>query len=183
MNEPSFDPGGFYEFDLARGAVRTRDGARVLVLSDHVLGPLVSGAVKAGDLTAIRTLGQELGNAAAKSMGQRATELSPEAVLGHVSSVLALMGWGRLRFEQWGDALVATLDGLPALDPQNWGVASLLGGLFQALAGREVACVPVGTTGQFVLLDPSVAEQVWGWARGGAELGTIVGRLAAAEGA
>src|ERR1700712_1351612 len=53
-----FDPGGYFAFDLARGAVHTRHGERVLVLASDVLGPLVSTAVRQGDLTAVRMLGR-----------------------------------------------------------------------------------------------------------------------------
>jgi hypothetical protein len=181
--EPSFDPGGFYEFDLARGAVRTRDGSRVLVLSDDVLGPLVSMAVRNGDVTAVRVLGRQLGDQALHSLGKPPAGLSPETVLGHTASVLALTGWGRLRFEQWGDAVVAALDGLPELDDQHIGVGALLGGVISALAGRDVACVPVGESGRFLVVDPGVAEQVWAWSKNGAELPEIVARLAVPGGA
>jgi len=180
MTEPQFDPGGFYEFNLAQGAVRTRDGSRVLVLSDNVVGPLVSVAVRNGDLTAVRRLGRQLGRLAARSLGRSALACSPETVLGHVGSTLALFGWGRLAFSRWGDALVATIDNLPALDDEHLGAAALLGGLFSELGGREVACVPVGEA-TFVLVDPTVAEQVWTWAKAGDELPHIVAKLATSE--
>ena len=42
MTESQFDPGGFFQFDLMHGRVRTRGGARVLVLADGEL--LFSGS-------------------------------------------------------------------------------------------------------------------------------------------
>ena len=61
MSNIGFDPKGFYEFDLARGAVSTRGGARVIVLSDTVVASLVSAAVETGDLTVLRELGKQIG--------------------------------------------------------------------------------------------------------------------------
>ena len=61
MTDTAFDPGGFYEFDLGRGTVRTQAGGRVVVLTDNVLAPLVSAAATQGDLTAVRRLGKQLG--------------------------------------------------------------------------------------------------------------------------
>lgn len=182
MADASFDPGGFFEFDLARGAVHARHGGRVLVLSDSVVGPLVAAAVGHGDLTAVRKLGRQLGEAVTADQSDVKTAPA-EVVLGHAATVLSLFGWGRLRIERWGDALVATLEDLPQLDDDHLGIAALLGGLFSAMAADEVACVPVSDDGSFLLVDPSVAQQVWKWARGGDDVAAIVGRLARPEGA
>ncbi len=176
MPEPRFDPGGFYEFNLAEGAVRTRHGDRVVVLSDTVLGPLVAGAVRNGDLTAIRTLGRDVGSHVRESLGGSPAEAPPETVLGHAASILSLFGWGRLGFEQWGDALVATLSHAPVLDEQQQAVAALLGSMFSRLIDHDVACVPVAD-GKFLVLNPGVAEQVWAWVVQGRDLPAIVGRL------
>jgi hypothetical protein len=178
MTDASFDPGGFFEFDLSKGAVSARGGGRVLVLSDSVVAPLVSAAVEGGDLTAVRKLGRQLGEAAAAQLPGAARDQSAEQVLGHATAVLSLFGWGRLRVDRWGDALVATLDQLPRLDDEHLGIAALLGGLFSSLADEEVACVPVGDDGHFLLVDPAVAQQVWKWSRGGDDVAAVVGRLA-----
>lgn len=181
MAEARFDPGGFYEFHLAQGAVRARGGSRVLILSDTVVAPLVSAAVKNGDLTPVRRLGRQIGQMVAESLDDAVLDQSPEAVLGHAASALALFGWGRLGLERWGDALVASLSQPPDLDEEHLGVAALLGGLFSELAGREVACVPTDREGRFVLVDPTVAEQVWAWSKGGDDLASILGKLIAEE--
>lgn len=182
MADTAFDPGGFFEFDLARGAVRARGGERVVVLSDAVLAPLVERAVKDNDVTAVRKLGKQLGDAVAAGLAPSAAASAPEIVLGRAADVLSLFGWGRLRVERWGDALVARMSDLPELDEKHLGVAALLGGLFSALADRDVACVPVSTDGTFLLVDPSVAQQVWRWSRAGDGVPAIVSRLAS-EGA
>jgi len=183
MSTPApFDPGGFFEFDLAGGEVRARSGHRVLVLSDNVVAPLVSAAVQNGDLTAVRRLGRHMGEEVAGSLGGDAPAASPEAVLGHAASVVSLFGWGRLHVERWGDALLARLEQVPQLDADHLAIAALLGGLFSAIARQEVACVPVTQDGQFLLVDPQIAEQVWNWSRAGDDVPTIVGRLAPEDG-
>ena len=176
MAEPRFDPGGFFEFDLSKGAVRTREGARVLLLSDDVLSPLVAVAVQNGDLTAVRRLGKQLGQHIASSLGQPPSELSPETVLSHAASVLALFGWGRIGLEQWGPALAVVVRGVPELDEGHLGMAALLGGLFSAMTGNDVACVPTDEE-RFLLVSSSVAEEVWSWAREGLDMGSILSRL------
>lgn len=177
MAEPRFDPGGFYEFDLAEGAVRARGEARVLVLSDTVVAPLVSAAVANGDLTPIRRLGAHMGEHVLRSLGGSPAEAAPEIVLGHAASVLALYGWGRLSLERWGDAMIALVTGHPVLDEDRLAMAALLGGVFSSLAGRDVACVPIAND-RFVVVEPSIAETVWAWSKGGDSVAAIVDRLA-----
>ena len=178
MAGASFDPGGFFEFDLATGSIAARGAGRVLVLSDSVVAPLVSAAVANGDLTSVRKLGRELGECVLGGLGGGALDAPFEAVLEAAAGVLSVMGWGRLRVERWGDALVASLDHIPRLDEDHLGVAALLGGLLSALAEHEIACVPVSSAGHFLLVDPSVAQKVWKWSRSGDDIAAIVGRLA-----
>jgi len=173
-----FDPGSFYAFDLARGAVSTRHGERVLVLSSEVVSTLVASAAKHGDLTAVRALGKRIGEQAASSLGSDVRGATPERVATHAAGVLSLLGWGALSLERWGDALVIVLEGAPDLDPGKLGLASLLGGMLTTLSGRDIACVPVAS-GRFVVVDPSVAEQVFSWAKEGADLAQIVAKLGA----
>src|SRR5438552_13025135 len=100
MTEPNFDPGGFFQFDLAKGAVRSRGGGRVLLVSETVLSPLINTAVAHGDLTAVRSLGSQLGAIVASSLEAPASGFSPAHVIGHAGAVMSLFGWGRLRLEQ-----------------------------------------------------------------------------------
>lgn len=177
MPEPQFDPGAFFQFDLAHGAVRARGGTRVLVLSQSVLAPLIATAVQNGDLTAVRALGNQLGQSVASSLGHGPMDRSPEAVLGHAANLIALYGWGRLQLERWGDALTLVVEELPPLDDDNLAVAALLGGLFSTLSEQEVACVPIGTTNRYLMVDPQIAEYVWSWSKDGESLGQIISRL------
>ena len=172
-----FDPGEYFAFDLNAGAVTAKHGGRVLIVSDNVIAPLVSAAVSNGDLTSVRQLGREFGESVAASLPASADSLGAEVVLSHAAGALAVFGWGRLSVQRWGDALVAELEQIPTLDDEHLGVAALLGGLLSALAGTEVACVPVDRRGVFLVVDPGVAQQVWKWARGGADIATMVGRL------
>ena len=127
MGNVAFDPGGFYEFSLESGSVKSRDGARVVVVSDSVMANLVSAAVERGDVTAVRQLGKHLGQSVSRAVGGDAASATPEEVMGYASATLALFGWGRLALERWGDALVAVVKEVPTLDADNLGVAALLG--------------------------------------------------------
>ena len=113
------------------------------------------------------------------SLGGAVFDDSPEQVLAHTSGWLGVLGWGRLGFERWGQALVAVMEGVPALDEDSLGIAALLGGVISSLSKLEVACVPVG--GKFLVCNPAIAESVWLWANDGVELGTIVDQLILAE--
>ena len=176
MHDGRFDPGGFYEFNLGGGTVRTRTGERVIMLSEAVLSSLVAAAARDGDLTPLRRLGELLGEHVLGGLDRPASVLTPEAILGHVSAVTALFGWGRLTFERWGPALVIALQGKPELDEDDLGAAALLGGMFSEISQRQVSCVPTGDS-KFVMVDFEVAETVWGWFKDGADLPTIMGML------
>ena len=178
MADEGFDPGSFFQFDLAAGSIRSRGGGRVLVLSEKTLGPLIATAVNGGDLTAIRALGAHLGTLVGASLGRPANALTPDEVIGQAGGAMSLFGWGRLKLEQWGDALVLHVEGLPPLDDDNLAVAALLGGLFSTLCTTEVACVPLARTSKYLMVDPSVAERVWAWSKGGDNLASIAARLA-----
>src|SRR5688500_9556593 len=108
-----FDPEAYYAFDLARGAVQTKHGERVLVLSADTVAPLVSLAVKHGDLTAVRALGKRMGDDAARSLGSEVKAAAPEAVVSHASGTLSVLGFGTLALERWGHALVLAIEGAP----------------------------------------------------------------------
>ena len=177
MPDIRFDPADYYHFDLARGAVQTRSGKRVVLLTDEVAAPLLELAVQTGDLTAIRELGTELGQQVMQALGESSDRLPPETVVDHIAILLGLFGWGKLQLERWGPAVVVRIDDLPIMDSEHLGAAALLGGLLSKLLDAEVACVPLrGPT--FLVVDPSVAERVWTWSQQGADLTSILGRLA-----
>lgn len=178
-----FDPVHFFDFDLASGAVHTRNGQRVLVVSDDVLGPLVAAAVSAQDLTPVRSLGQKLGQTVREELGADPVHSAPHEVLTHVAGVVGAFGWGRLGVERWGKALVVSVESLPEIDAQHLAIAALLGGLFSSLVSEEVACVPVGKEGIFLVVNPNVAAQVWAWSRQEAGLAPILARLGPSDGA
>ena len=178
MADDGFDPGGFFQFDLAQGNIRARGGSRVIMLSENALAPLINTSVANGDLTAVRNLGAQLGTLVGSSMDRPANSMTPAEVIGAAGGIMSLYGWGRLRLEQWGEALVLHVEGLPPLDEDNLAVAALLGGLFSTLCSSEIACVPLSRTTKYILVDPSIAEQVWAWSKGGENLASIAAKLA-----
>ncbi len=167
MTEPRLDPAGFYELDLSRGTVHTRAGDRVVVLTDHVARALLR------EPSVLRDLGEAMGAEAARHLGD-APSATPERALAEGAAALGVFGWGRLGFERWGDALVATLDEAPTESREA--LAALLTGFFSRLTGRAVECVPSGD-GKYVMVHPAIAATVRSWAAGGAEVPAIVGRL------
>ncbi len=179
MDEPRFDPGGFWEFHLSGGAVRTRAGRRVVVLPEDIAAPLLRLALAQGDERMLAQLGAALGAEAVETLGGDVEARTAETVVGHLKSVVALFGLGRLSLERWGDALVVTLDGAPPLPADALG--ALLGGLFGALGGDAVRCVPT-EDGRFVVVHAEAAEAVRAWAAEGVGPGVIAARLAPAGG-
>jgi hypothetical protein len=179
MSEPStFDPAGFLELDPVAGEAHVRGGARVLLLSDAVVAPLVATAVQNGDLTAVRRLGRHMGEVVRTGLAGAPDGLPAEVVLAHARSVVSLFGWGALEVERWGGALVLRLSHAPSLDPDHLALAALLGGLMSSLAQREAACVPLDGDGAFLMCDPHIAEEVWSWSRHGRSIAEVVGALA-----
>lgn len=170
----------YFGFDLAKGRVDTALGARVVVLCEDVLATLVAAAVRQGDLTSLRQLGHHLGKEAGQMIAGAVVEADVEQVAQNAATVLALFGYGDLSVERWGQAAVLKLGHTPRLDGDQLAVAALLGGMLTSLSGHEVACVPVGATGdesRFLVTAPEVAEQVWSWSRQGESIGSIVDKL------
>ncbi len=180
-------PEGFYSFDLGRGVVlggqeaSTNHSSRMMVVTDGLMRDLVSAAVHSGDLSALRHFGRQLGEQSLRFLEGDAVGFSsadPSAAVYAIRSVVALFGFGHFGLERWGDALVARLGGAPELDGDRLGLGALLGGMFSVLTGNEVACVPTPEEDAFVLVDPSVADDVWGMSRAHGELGALIGGLA-----
>jgi len=178
MSAAPFDPASFFELDPTAGEARVRGGGRVLILTDSVVAPLVSAAVQNGDLTAVRRLGRHMGEIIRAELPEDAETHAADVVFGHARSVISLFGWGALDVERWGDAIVLRLGHGPALDPDQLAMAALLGGLTSSLAQREVACVPLDVSGAFLMCDPHIAEEVWGWSRAGRSIAEIAQALA-----
>jgi len=179
MAEERFDPGGFYELDLARGRVMSRDGGAVVALPGDVVGALLGAVVEGDGPEAVAKLGARMGAVVERSLGGDAGIASPEAVASRVADVLGVCGWGRVVFERWGDGMAIRWADAPLSDAA---AAPFLSGVVSALADEDTACVPVGGE-RFVVVDPSVAPTVAGWARDGADAAAVIGRLAAGEAA
>lgn len=177
---PNLDPTAIFKFDQSSGAVRVRGGERALVLTESALAPLVNAAVMGGDLKAIRRLGRLVGSLAAQELPRNPGQCPLGEVTDRMAGLVGLFGFGKLAVEQWGDALVATVAKSPVLDEGQLTLAALLGGALSELSGQEVACVPVGPAGAFLVVHSGIAEAVWGWAREGMSLAAVLGRLVGA---
>lgn len=177
MQGMSFDPAGFYQFNVAGGAVHTKGGQRMVLLSDDVLSTLVSAAVERGDVRAVRRLGRHMGDVVAENMGGGLGGAALEEAAAHISAVMGVFGWGSLALERWGHALVCRVHDMPSLDTDNLGMAALLGGLFSRVLDKDVVCLPVDGEGRLIMINPAVAEQVWSWYAQGDSLSEIVGKL------
>ena len=171
----AFDAGSFYEFDLASGSVKDRSGARVVVVTEAMLAPLVQAAAASGDLTAVRELGSTLGAQIEKSLGD-VSGASPAAVFEAAAGHLAVFGWGSLQVERWGDAVCLALKGAPENDEYGLTLSALLGGVMSSLSGQDVACVPVADK-RYLLVAAEIAEEVWGWAQEAESVADVVARL------
>jgi len=178
MAEERFDPGGFYELDLARGQLLARGGGPVVALDREVVAGLLRAVVEGDGEEPVARLGARLGAAVDRTFGDDAASRHPEAVAGRVADILGVLGWGRVVFERWGEALTLRWADLP-VSPRV--AAPLLSGVLSALADREVACVAVSDE-RFVAVDPAIAGTVREWAESGADAATVAGRLHGREG-
>lgn len=174
-----FDPGSYYQFELSKGEVTSHKGRRMLVLSDSVLKPLVTAAARNGDLTPLRILGREIGEEVLSELDPKSVPM--EEIVGRLAAAISLCGWGKFGMSRWGDAMVVSLEHSPVLDADSLATAAFLGGCFSAIAAREVACVPLEKGAKYLVVDPTIAESVWGWARAGQPVAEVVGRLSGAS--
>lgn len=147
-----------------------------MVLTEKAFTPLVQSAVQNGDLTALRELGDALGERVRAVVGDQGAA-TPSAVFSAVAGHLAVFGWGRLEVQRHGHALALRLHGAPAHDEHGLAVSALLGGLMSSLGEADAACVPVAD-GSFLLVAAEIAEEVWGWAQDAENVGALVARLA-----
>jgi len=168
----------YFTFNLEQGELRAGSETRALIIDRETLVSLVQVALTKNDLTPVRALGVSLGRSVLSSLGaQRADDLDAEKVIGRACTMLGAHGWGRFNVARWGQALVVTLEDAPSFDSERLGIGALLGGVLSALVDREVACVPVGARAEYLVLDPSVAEEVWSWSKQARSIGQILDRL------
>ncbi len=182
----NFSLSQYFKVDLSEGVLRAGDNTRVLVVDHEILRDLIELSISRNDLSLIRKLGHRIGRdiwSSLQSSGGASEEVFADEVLGRTSAFLAAFGWGTLSFEQWGDAVAVSIGSGPDFDEERLTAGAMLGGVFTALYGQEVACVPVSASDRYLILSPSVAERVWGWAQDNASVAEIVGRLAVGEAA
>jgi len=173
MSARTFDPQDAIHFDLQEGAVATRAGTKLVVLSAEAVGAFIGAVGAQGGVGILRTLGDTLGAEALASLGKDAADAPFSEVLDHVAGWLRVGGWGKLGIERWADALVVEF---VSTTVNARAAERLLEGLFCRVSGRDVACAHVQGS-RFLILDPTVATVVRARARDGMRLGEIVAML------
>ena len=173
MSASSFDPRDAIHFDLQEGAVSTRAGTKLVVLSAEAVGAFIGAAGAEGGVGILRTLGDTLGGEALASLGTDANGATFSAVMEHIAGWLRVGGWGKLGIERWADALVVEF---VSTTVNARAAERLLEGLLCRVSGRQVACVHVQGS-RFLILDPAVAATARACARDGMRLGEIVADL------
>ncbi len=169
---------GFFDFHGDTGQIRSRDHARLLLIDQTFMRDLVRLAMEQNDLSRIRQLGHHMGDRILRIFGATIRQGSYSEVIEHVHNLLSSFGWGTLSTRRVGQAFVASLQHAPQFDEDRLVIAALLGGIFSALSSQDVACVPVETSHDYLIVHPSVAETVWGWSKEPLNLNEMLRRLA-----
>lgn len=179
---PRFDPTRAVVFDLARGALRDDEGQTRLNVPLSLLVRLLESAGHDGARDFGHGLGSEIGRRVAERLGSEKESASASAWVEHLGGHLALVGFGSLRAERWGRALVLRVASAPANASELLGWV-LEGALLRAL-GRKVSAVPftedVGVmenTVSFLIVSEDRASVALGLRDGGRGLGAVIDEL------
>lgn len=180
MAQPAFNPSGQLRFDIERGRVSMDGDAARLVLPANALQALLASAGPEASVDFGRTLGTELGRrAAARWTGDAKTTTLAE-IIDHLGGEFALAGLGRLRAEQWAEALVFRIEQCPLGQQADSVLAAVIEGALQRALSRDVSAVPVERTDgntRFLLAGKRGAAKVRAWLKDGLEWGQAVTRL------
>ena len=143
----------------------------------------------AGDVATIalgHALGKELGNrvCARLSGSPGVREAAAEAVTRELATELATVGLGTFGFEQWGRALVATVDDAP--EGGDVLLGAIVESMIAAATGRELLRTHKlsrdGARLRLLVANVTSIERVVSWMAGGAAWGDAVTRLHAPRG-
>ncbi len=182
-----FDMTGALRFDLARGRVSLGGvGARV-VLPVDAISLLCRGLPE----SALRDFGHGLGNTVGKNvmdrLGSRLSSVETVELVDHLGGELALMGFGSLAVEYWGQALVLSMIDSPLVfgdgqRPDNGDLllAAVLGGALLRITSRELEVVPLtrqDDTVRFVVCSLAARKHVESWLGEGCHYGEALARL------
>ena len=173
MPPSPFDPKDAIRFDMNEGSVHSSAGTKMVVLSAQSVGALIAATGSQGGIGILRNLGDTVGAEALASLGRSTEGLAFTEVLEHIGGWLRLAGWGKLRAEVWGDAIVLEFTSKTV---NARAAERLLEGLFTRVCGRSVSCVQ-GEGNRFILVNPEVEAGVRERLASGMRLGAVVGEL------
>jgi hypothetical protein len=177
---------GPVDFDLTRGRVDTGGDHRVVLVPVPVLSELAELAGLESIKEIARSVGVSFGRRVAAKLGSAdaVAGASLEAVVSALAVEVAVSGWGALRLERWGKALVLVVDHAP--DLPTGALASLLEGAVEAAAAREVHAVALngeggnkkaGGVARVLLLGSKAAQRARLWIAEGASERDVLSRL------
>jgi len=173
MPTSPFDPKDAIRFDMNEGAVHSSAGTKMVVLSAQSVGALIAATGSQGGIGILRNLGDTLGAEALASLGRSTEGLAFTEVLEHVGGWLRLAGWGKLRAEVWGEAIVLEFSSKTV---NARAAERLLEGLFTRVSRCSISCVH-GEGNRFLLVNPEIEAAVRERLSSGARLGAVVGDL------
>lgn len=165
-------------FDLATGQVRAGEDERVVLVPPSALDDLASSVSLQAASRFSRAIGVAIGKRIARKLGSSDGVLgaSVEAFVSELALSVAVSGWGSLRIERWGRAMVVAVEHTPVEDHRL--IADLVAGALEAAAGRVVHGVSLGgTVARVLVASEGAAARARGWIAEGASEQDVLSRL------
>lgn len=186
---------GIVRFDLDRGWVTLRDqsgagderSARALVPVD-ALAALLQQASSDGLQDAAYRIGTDLGRRVRDALGHQLQNADTQTVLNCLGGELALLGFGSLKLELWGRAMVLAIDGCPLLeviagdgeDAASRFLATLIEGAIARGLGRDAKLLALSRDPhglRLLLCNAAAHDRVQSWLKDGCHYGEALARL------
>jgi hypothetical protein len=165
-------------FDLATGHIRSGGGERLVFVPPSALDDLAGSAGVDPTSRFARAIGAAIGKRVTRELGsfEGVEGASLEAFVSKLAFEIALSGWGSLRIERWGRAMVVAVEHAPVADHRL--VAALIEGAIEAAAGRAVHGVPLGgDVARVLIVSEKTAERARGWMAEGVGGQDVIARL------
>ncbi len=165
-------------FDLATGQVRSIGDDRLVFVPPSALDDLASSVGVDAASRFARTIGAAVGKRVAHRLGSTEGVLgaSLEAFVSELALEVALSGWGSLRIERWGRAMVVAVEHAPVVDHRL--IAALVEGAIEAVAGRTVRGVLLGgEVARVLVVSERTAERARDWMAEGVSSQDVLARL------
>jgi hypothetical protein len=161
-------------------------GARVVVPLEAL--SLLCRGLRAEELSNFgHAMGNEAGRRVAERLGRDLGPVTTQQMVEHLGGELALMGFGSLSIEIWGQAMVATVVDSPLVfgdgaspDSGDRLLAAVLCGALLRATSRELAVVTLSrldNTVRFVVCSRSAQSHVEAWLSDGSHYGEALARL------